>query len=287
VENIQCLPKFRGCLQSVKRTKNKQNGFHKEEEKRGKQMTIYYFLFSLFTVFYANLWYVLGWTKKEEKRKYLFYVILALFLVSSILSTLWSEQFTLELPLTLGTTDLSEMAYYAFILTVTISGMILLLHKLLKYSLEYSMFLSTMTAYGFIELSGVPTYFKTLLLAQDSMQVLVILGLTILYLYPVFIAILEISKHNLYVLVPVFWFYVAYCLVLLLALFSGFSWLLDNQKEYFLIQWNYVFKILFVGIALSILQFLRPDIKKPKIIRIILVAIIVFLISIPLQLLWG
>lgn len=247
-------------------------------------MIIYYFLFSLFTVFYANLWYVLGWTKKEEKRKYLFYVILALFLVSSILSTLWSEQFTLELPLTLGITDLSEMAYYAFILTVTISGMILLLHKLLKYPLEYSMFLSTMTAYGFIELSRVPTYFKTILLAQNSMQAFVILGLAILYLYPAFIAILEISKRNLYVLVPVFWFYVAYCLVLLLALLSGFSWLLDNQKEYFLIQWSYVFKILFVGIALSILQSLRPVSKKPK---IILVAILVFLISIPLQLLWG
>lgn len=247
-------------------------------------MTIYYFLFSLFTVFYACLWYVLGWTKKEEKRKYLFYVILSLFLVSSILSTLWSEQFTLELPLTLGTTDLSEMIYYAFILTVTISGMILLLYKLLKYPLDYSMFLSTMTAYGFIELSRVPTYFKTILLTQNSIQAFVILGLAILYLYPAFIAILEISKHNLYALVTVFWFYVAYCLVLLLALFSGFSWLLDNQKEYFLIQWSYVFKILLVGIALSILQSLRPVSKKPK---IILVAILVFIISIPLQLLWG
>ena len=248
-------------------------------------MTNYYFLFTLFVVIYACLWYVLSWTKNGEKRKYLFYFVLALFLVFSISQTLYFDQFTLELPLTFETTAFSEMAYYAFILITAISGMIILLYKLLKYPLEYSMFLSTMTAFGFIELSRVPTYFKTLSLAQGSEQALMIFGLSLLYLFPAFIAILEISNHNLYGLRPIFWFYVVYSLVLVLVLFYGSqSWLLDNQKEYFLIQWSYVFKILFVGIGLLILQSLRPVSKKPK---IMLIAILVFFVSIPLPFIGG
>lgn len=248
-------------------------------------MTIYYFIFSLFIVLYACLWYVLGWTRKVEIRKHLFYVVLVFFLVFSVLSTLWSDQFTFELPLTLGTADLSEMAYYAFILVAAISGMIVLLRILLKYPLDYSMFLSTMTAYGFMELSRVPTYFKTLLLAEGSIQTFVIVGLAALYLCPALIAIVEIAHHNLYALRPFFWFYFVYCLVLILALlYAPVSWLLDVEKGYFLIQWAYVFRILFVGVALGLLQSLRPVAKKPK---MILIVILMFLISIPLALLWG